>query len=192
MAAIGAAAKWGRWDHVESLLEDLQQLGLGERGPGRQGREEREATDPGRPEGQGLRIECYAYLVEAYAHASLWSRTIAVYRDHLVTASESDRPLQYQVTNVGSRSGYPTELLPSRHPRESCSKYFSCDERKRRRAGSEPCFFLVSRESARRRLAVETPKVLGSTCCRSLLVVYFTVEVNSVGSLSLRRCTSLC
>lgn len=76
---LRAASKWGRWDVIEGLLKDMHQLGVGL---------VRLETPDSLPEGWGglnndstvMSSECYTPLVEAYAQASMWERTIETYR----------------------------------------------------------------------------------------------------------------
>lgn len=108
MAAIRAAAKWGRWDHVDGLLQDVDKLGVEAPVPkGRRGKTPMRQV-PDAAVRRELGSECYAYLVKAYAQAMLWTHAIDVYREKLLPRWEEDgkEPLTYQVKFCRHRAWY--------------------------------------------------------------------------------------
>lgn len=106
LATIRAVAKWGRWDHVESLLDDMRQLGIGMHAPTSYTGKHHNGDGPTVVGTGELSSEWYAYLIEAYAQALLWTRAIDVYRERFVTGWDK-KLLKYRVSDNNSCSIYP-------------------------------------------------------------------------------------
>lgn len=124
-----AAAKWARWDLIEDLLQDMRSLGVGVEATdttpptaanvngdmfaagNTTGVVAQTAVDvsgdmfPARNTtsvgGLGrLTPDCYAFLIEAYAQASMWTRAIAAYYEGFVARREHAPPASYRVSDI--------------------------------------------------------------------------------------------
>lgn len=112
---LHAASKWGRWDLIENLMDEMRDLRVG--APHKDGESEGEDEDaPGTEESDhnggrvrghaggenGSRVpslssDCYAPLVEAYAQASMWDKTIEAYHEGFVGGLGRVEPVDYRV-----------------------------------------------------------------------------------------------
>lgn len=110
---------------IENLMDEMRELGVGMPDNDNEDEDENEDTwgteERGRGGGSlrvgghadgenGLRVpslssDCYASLVEAYAHASMWGRTIEAYHQGFGGGVERVGAVDYRVSFADARGG---------------------------------------------------------------------------------------